>query len=642
MRICKLTVENVKNFLNRAELILDDNISIIIGPNGGGKSNLLDILVIVVRKYVSGTQCSQLKGPEVQYVHNEKIDTLILERHSLGGDKKQIIEIEIEVTIEDKEKMLEMKSSAQHLLKISGSKYSKSGLVILTEAWDLNLIQAGEKFKFKIEDNTFSIVSKNIKGAEFFRTYISLCERYEEIRDKYEGKPFVTPFIFLPANRSTNFETLVELNQYDEYELKKAVNSATSRSNSRIINLALGQLIQKYRSHLDNHVNPIEYLNNLANIKELNKFLNDLGYSWNIICKNSNTNQYELELKKNGQRFLISSASSGEIELLTYLFVIYFLNVREAVIIIDEAELHLHPHWQKLLFDLFIKLSKKTHNQFIISTHSPSFITPSSIEFVSRVFSFENQSKIIRLNKQDFPNAKHLLQIINSQNNEIVFFADEVVLVEGVSDRIFFKALFNYFYVSNPKSVKESPSKVIEFIEVGGKNRFKIYMKLLQLLCIKCAIIADLDYILDLDPSTFKPLFKVNNNKLKKSLCDSASKDGTSFLEILEGAIETKNLKNLQEMWVYLKGRHQRLRNDLKPYENQIIDNYIKQQKDDGCYILRKGSLEKYLPDDCKGKDINKIIKLINKQNFISDIPPEVIAELRDIITAIIGMQDLK
>lgn len=36
MRVCKLTIENVKSFLNRSELILDSNISIIIGPNGGG------------------------------------------------------------------------------------------------------------------------------------------------------------------------------------------------------------------------------------------------------------------------------------------------------------------------------------------------------------------------------------------------------------------------------------------------------------------------------------------------------------------------------------------------------------------------------------------------------------------------------
>ncbi|HAT8810715.1 TPA: AAA family ATPase, partial [Legionella pneumophila] len=52
MRIKRLEVENVRSFLDKAELILDGKISIIIGPNGGGKTNLLDILVIMLRRYL--------------------------------------------------------------------------------------------------------------------------------------------------------------------------------------------------------------------------------------------------------------------------------------------------------------------------------------------------------------------------------------------------------------------------------------------------------------------------------------------------------------------------------------------------------------------------------------------------------------
>lgn len=51
-------------------------------------------------------------------------------------------------------------------------------------------------------------------------------------------------------------------------------------------------------------------------------------------------------------KFLASAASSGERELLTYLFAIYALNVRDALVLVDEPELHLHPRWQKALLTL--------------------------------------------------------------------------------------------------------------------------------------------------------------------------------------------------------------------------------------------------------------------------------------------------
>ena len=42
MLIRRIVIENVRSFLNRREMLFDGPISIIIGPNGGGKTNLLD------------------------------------------------------------------------------------------------------------------------------------------------------------------------------------------------------------------------------------------------------------------------------------------------------------------------------------------------------------------------------------------------------------------------------------------------------------------------------------------------------------------------------------------------------------------------------------------------------------------------
>jgi len=48
MLLRRIAIENVRSFLERQELTLEGQISIIIGPNGGGKTNLLDTAVVML------------------------------------------------------------------------------------------------------------------------------------------------------------------------------------------------------------------------------------------------------------------------------------------------------------------------------------------------------------------------------------------------------------------------------------------------------------------------------------------------------------------------------------------------------------------------------------------------------------------
>src|SRR5699024_6989624 len=105
-------------------------------------------------------------------------------------------------------------------------------------------------------------------------------------------------------------------------------------------------------------------------------------------------------------------------------------------------ELHLHPKWQNLLRELFIELSASTNNQFLLSTHSPVFLTPDTLSNIRRLSkSKEGATQINSISNNDADNKKSLLHIINSHNNERMFFADHVVLVEGIHDRLIFEAL---------------------------------------------------------------------------------------------------------------------------------------------------------------------------------------------------------
>ena len=51
MRISRLEITNVKSFQDKVDLQFDTQFNILIGPNGGGKSNFLDILLIILKRF---------------------------------------------------------------------------------------------------------------------------------------------------------------------------------------------------------------------------------------------------------------------------------------------------------------------------------------------------------------------------------------------------------------------------------------------------------------------------------------------------------------------------------------------------------------------------------------------------------------
>lgn len=442
MLIRRIAIENVRSFLDRTELKLDGPISIVIGPNGGGKTNLLDIMIVMLRRYLYASMYAVSEPTAEQpnrytFRHNDMLNNMTLERHNFGTDRDQYIELEIEVTLKDCENMKSIQENAENLTEKASKKYVNFDL-IKAKLWKLNEISSGDRYIYKLKNGNLEYEQGS---AKYFLEYLNIFDIEAKLREEFHLAPLPTPLIYLPVNRSASgFQSTIELAGYNDFELMRNFQSSTSRSNTPIVNLAIGRLAQKFRLLLEqDNGKAIKNFRQETNLKELTKILEELGYNWELESINPLKNQYDIRLKKQGLSFLVGTASSGERELLTYLFAIFALNVKDALIIVDEPELHLHPKWQKTLLQLFIRLAESTGNQFVLATHSPTFISPQSIQYVSRVFSEEQKSQIIRLETKSLPSPKHLLHLINSQNNERLFFADEVILVEGISDRVFLK-----------------------------------------------------------------------------------------------------------------------------------------------------------------------------------------------------------
>ncbi len=637
MKLRRIAIENVHSFLERQELQLPGEISIIIGPNGGGKTNLLDTAVLAIRLFllISWTPRHNPTADHqdrYDWIHNDALNPGLLERHSAGAAKDQSIELDIEVTQPDIESMTRARAEAAELQEKATSRYT-SFPAQGAAAWSMDGLEAGKIYSYKIVNGNPQAVES--LGAETFRAYLETYEVNNRVREEYERRPLSMPMLSLPVTRSAaNFATSISLADFNEYDVKRTVDAASSRASGSIASLAMGRLASRYRELIerDDGRARIEFRNDVA-IKDFTSTLKMLGYDWDLKCANPLKNQYDVLLSKHGTSFRVGAASSGERELLVYLFAIYALNLRDALIVIDEPELHLHPRWQQTLLGLFERLSHDTGNQFIMATHSPVFVSPTSIHYVSRVYAENQQSRVVRLGDGELPERKYLFSIVNSQNNERVLFADLVVLVEGLSDRIFFDAVFRHFKVGN------GSGKVYEVVAVGGKNFFAQYEKLLAACHVAYAVIADLDYVREVGTLEMKDLFTTSGHSVKERVVDNPSSvDGASLVARMDEAIATGSVEDLKALWEYIKSRQTRLRTDLEEADRARLDCFIREQRKARRFILSKGALEAYLPVGSKGKDMEKLIRLVSGADFWSELPCERTAELKEIVTEINGL----
>ena len=93
MKLRKIRIQNARSFLDSAELVLDGNISIIVGPNGGGKTNLLDIAVTALRRHITKAWDFRKDGQKVVMGESAMIAGAVIDRHYDGVMPLSLIHI---------------------------------------------------------------------------------------------------------------------------------------------------------------------------------------------------------------------------------------------------------------------------------------------------------------------------------------------------------------------------------------------------------------------------------------------------------------------------------------------------------------------------------------------------------------------
>jgi hypothetical protein len=223
--------------------------------------------------------------------------------------------------------------------------------------------------------------------------------------------------------------------------------------------------------------------------------------------------------------------------------------------------------------------------------------------------------------------------MINSQNNERVFFADGAVLVEGMSDRIVFSSLLD------AGSTRFANNEAIEIIEVGGKNNFEGYRLLLSALNTPCKIIADLDFLKQVGSPQVRALFRADDAKAWEELKRKKSIDGKSAVAGLRTAIADGDTSGLAAFVAYLDNRHTSLTMPLTGEEQTVLDQEILRLRGENILVLPAGEIEDYLPPG--GTDVGAIVEHTVNRNWINSVAqPERRAYLATLICEILGPND--
>lgn len=647
MKLQKIQIKNVKSFRESIEIQFNDDFNILIGPNGSGKSNLLDILTICVRQFFlqpyTVNENTDNQGffkviHQNQAFHN--IQQFLEKFYGDTSDSEIIIDFivkkedidnigEIAVNIEKIKSKLSDYRNAQdynyHIQQI--------------QTWDKSVLIENETISFKIIN--CQLISSESAKQQLFTQYLNYFEFLLILIRAIPTIKLHTNYLYFSPYRGANMQNLqANLSEQNFYQVLQTVINATSKTVLSLINLATIYFAEKRRGFEDDATNQgyIQKWENDEEVKLVSKYLEKLGYGWNLKLIDKNKNIYEILLTKENKEFYINQASSGEKEIINFLLGVFAFNINNGIIIIDEPELHLHPRWQNVLLDLFIELSTLTKNQFILSTHSPTFINDKSYNHIFRIYKDENNaSKEITLKDNGIFKLRDILHIVNSTNNEKIFFADVVLLVEGITDRLVFQKILN------EQIENSNATRIVEIIEIKGKSNVDNFKKFLSILKIPNFFISDLDYVNEVGSKEIKTLFNTNNKKIAQDVIKNPkSQDGDSLVKNLEEAINNKNYKELDEIWSYIKSFRRKLKLELNETEETELIKLINDQKDNNNYILRKGDIEDYFPTGYKTKDLLKVIKLLQGQNYIDWKNTTEFKELYELLKEILIKSKIK
>jgi len=706
MILNSLKISNILSFeliqeFEKAKSTIDfkNDLNILIGSNGSGKSNLVEIINKLFQGhffeyYYTDDNAlfykSEDKAIKINKERRDQVYNTIFKNFNTPNSPSRI-QIEISPDKGDIDNLLNILANLDEFKKFS-SQYcdhqlllnafndiSKADIRKITNAkytFEVDNLQSTSKIKFTLISS--SIEKKEISLFYSYLIYFNQIQTLIEVVNSYEKKnwPLLkNPFALISSMRQyggfpNSFSVGTGLNnQIKSLDQNEGSVSAKHYGGTgyifAITNLRLGQLFRKliFESGIDRAYKTIENSENiLTRINTLLKL--NLGFVIKPDNHNIGNDSVMLQIYDNDKIINFEQLSMGQKSIFYLLFAVYGYNIENGLLIIDEPELHLHLSMQKKYFNLLKSICRKENIQIIIATHSSTFIDENTIKNTFRFFKTGNHTSIVNPSIIS-QTQKNLIKILNYTNSSRIFFSNKVILVEGDSDEYF----FNYFYENYiTKEIKSN--ETVEILYIGGKGNFSKFRDFLEIFKIDCFFICDFDNIkefeipnkigIDLQELINKSKSHVISKFTKEKIDKKTTKDGLGLLTQIDSIIgknfrlTKKDKEDLKSLWIYLIEKQGLKRTHIIEYLNEkepSLCSKLKKEIDklyqDKIFILKDGDLEDYLSLP-KIKDLTNVIQFCQK-DFNSWIEQEKakgdsskLAELKKIFEKILNSNESK
>jgi putative ATP-dependent endonuclease of the OLD family len=628
LKLSNLTIGNIRSFRERVTIGFHEDLNIFVGPNGGGKSNLLDILTITLRHFIVRpyTAKNQVDGRTVfrDFELGTPFQNITgyLEKYT-GDDAASELALTLKIDLQDLAAVRLILAQREKLENALASYRQKpvQHLDFLADIERLSLSE-GDEITFQCDlvassrpPAAAATVIPTSPNARGFLPFLQNFEILRQLAGETSLGPLTPPYMYFSPNRGGDtgnvtvpLATEVPSNYLTSYHQSTSRSSANS-----LMRVALLYFAEKHRRY-ESQATSTGYeaaWNKDIEVQLVTKYLALLGYTWEPELLDERQNVYNFHITHAQTGMDVSKASSGEREILNLLFAVFAFNAQGGCVIIDEPELHLHPKWQRLLLQLLRELPSVISTQLIVCTHSPSFIGANSVSNVARVYrDGDKGTKVVGLGEQSGASARDLLHMVNAENNEKMFFADVVLLAEGIMDRLIFERIIELIQQT------VGATSLIEVLEVRGKESIERYRNLLVSKGVRVYAVVDRDYVAEAAlGESEKALLSVDVNATdRRILNNKKSNDRKKLYEILKAAVDSGDLAELKAITDYIGSRFKSLREDLDDKEREALEGLYLREHEAGTHILHRGEIEDYLPKEAQS--LAGVIQLTKHENF--------------------------
>lgn len=644
MKIRRLTIRNVTSYRKAVEFVFDGRVNIVIGPNGGGKSNLQKTLALVISKFCIHQYDFKFDDREAKIEAVDLWTKRTLERTLTKFVGEEAEDQNIELVLVPEEADIENIRAIAHNLEAFNREleYWEYPFTVYRPGELVDRIGAGQPLTYRIKN--LELVEPDPESAEWaFKEYLRTFFIFMRLSGRVEGVRLSSPVFFFFSERSSKGSIQIQSNQITEQNYFTGFRSAYQAATGENTNLLQWGAQHFARIHWKavtaasqrRDVVAQELFFQDPDVKFLNRYMEQLGYEWGFLTDRDSVS-YGFALRRKGEADWMTPEmfSSGEREIVHFLLAMFALNVKDGVVLVDEPELHLHPRWQRIFLGLFRDIAPVRNNQFVISTHSPTFVTPETINSITRVYrNGDEGSAKVTLRDVELPEKKRLVRMVNSQNNERMFFADKVVLVEGISDRLALGSLLEGV------QARYGNSQAVEILEVGGKGNLQEYRELLDAMKTPSFVVADRDYLKQVGSQGVKALFVTDEGDAWRSLREKHSVDANTGFRLLKEAVEQGNTENLKGFLEYVATRHTALAEPLTEIQRGELNRDLGRLASEGVFVLSGGEIEDYLPPGTEGlKGLIEVTSDREWVNAVENVDRRV--ELGRIVGAILGLSE--